>query len=765
MSPPQVPNQVRVLPVSVSKAPPTDSVTQNQVLVRLHPRVQDLIRNTLGWRHLRDVQVQAAHPILETRNDVLVIAGTASGKTEAAWFPIFSELLTHTTPGIGVLCVSPTKALIDDQARRLSTYGRNLDLEVQAWHGDIAASRKSKTLRTPPTALIITPESLQSLTMHKSAELERALAHLRFVVIDEIHAFAGTERGQQVQSLLHHLETRLRRRIPRIALSATVSAPDLMTQFLRPSHGHSAIVVLVTPSSLDLDVRLQGVYRSPPRVNQQDLPDEIVELRASDVSGGDRLSIARHIDTTSRGKRTLVFARSRREVELLTALLRDASVTGTCRGERFLAHHGSLAPELRRAAESALHEHRDTVVVCTTTLELGVDLPDLDQVVQVDASPSVASLRQRLGRSGRRAGTRPALRIYATENPSPPPNDLCSRLRVKLVQNIATVELIVKDNWVEPPDLASLGLSTLIHQTLALLHDPNGRSAQDAWHLLCETGPWQRVSAADYADLLRSLAAHALIRQDARGRLLLDAAGHLLVGRRDFLAVFSAYSEYSIRHKGKLLGTVPALSPLRIGSNLAFGGRTWQVIGVLANGWTVEVMPHTHGLPPHFFSTHCGVHRRVRQVMRRVYESTDIPEYLDETAAALLAQARDEYRALDLHQQPVIAFDSGCLLALWTGDRELATIERWIDLRHPGRDTAPATIGLRVGIRADQAREQILELLAAEEPTPTELARGVVNKEASKYDRFLPEQLLTDECASRTMDVPSARAALEHAFS
>jgi ATP-dependent Lhr-like helicase len=752
------------LPTSGSDTRGSAIPSQDEVFAQFHPRVQRLVRDHLGWRRLRAIQVAAAGPVLGGTRDVLIIAGTASGKTEAAWLPLFSRLLIDGTPGLGALCISPLKALIDDQVRRLASYGRELDLRVEGWHGDISSSRKMKTLEAPPSALIITPESLQGLLIRKPVELEQALRTLRYVVVDEVHAFAGTDRGHQLQSLLHQVEVRLGRRVPRIALSATVSEPALVTEFLRPRHGGEATVVRTsTGTGPDLDVRILGFEAKPAQVDRDRVPDEVQQLRARDAAPQERLDIARRIDEGTRGRRALVFAGSRLAVEEMTALLRDGEVTGTRRPERFLAHHGSLSRELRQAAESALHEHDDTTVVCTSTLELGVDLPHLDQVVQVDTCLSVAGLRQRLGRSGRREGTRPTLRVYATEEPSPPRHAFDDRLRADLVQSIASVELIVGHDWVEPTDLAPLGLSTLVHQTLALLADTRGTSAQQAWHLLCGSGPWRRVGTAAYGALLRSLADHGLVRQDARGLLLLDEAGLRLVNRRDFLAVFVTPAEYTLRHDGTDLGTLPVSYPLGIGSCVVLGGRTWQVVDVHGDGWNVDVIPHTRGLPPKFRGSMGQVHRRVREVMREVYESGDIPDYLDETAAGLLAQGRGVYTELGLQDARIAEVEGGSLLALWTGDRELVTVRRWIELRRPGLQVFPADVGLAFPEPAGAVRDLVAELLEEVAPPGELLARGLIGKASAKYDGYVPEDLLVAEYASRYLDVPSARAALERA--
>ena len=732
---------------------------------RLHPRVQDLVRTELGWRSLRPIQTAAIGPVLDAERDVLLIAGTASGKTEAAWLPVFSRLLSEPAAmAVGVLAISPLKALIDDQTRRLGRYGRSLDLRVDGWHGDVAHSRKLKMFDSPPRALVITPESLQSLALRRPTEFARMLSGLRYVVVDEVHAFAGTDRGAQLQSLLHLIERRLGRTVPRIALSATVSEPHLMTEFLRPGGGLGVAVLQPAGPPLDLDVRVHGFVTRPRGVSMRDAGNagrDGVELHARDVAMGQRLEIAGQIDRDTRGRRCLVFAGSRLAVEEMTSLLRDEEVTGTRRPERYHAHHGSLSQELRKAAEAALHDTEDAVAVCTSTLELGIDLPDLDQVAQVDTCLSIAGLRQRLGRSGRRPGTRPTLRIYVSEVAEPGPNDLEQRLRADLVQNVASVELIATDDWVEPTDPAPLRLSTLVHQTLALLADPDGVTARTMWEVLCGTGPWRRVSAERYAAILRSLAEHQLIRQDARGRLALDEAGLRLSSRRDFLAVFATPAEYTVRHEGRELGTLPFSYPLAVGAALVMGGRTWRVVEVKAGGWTVDVVPHHSGLPPKFKGGFGQVHRRVREAMRAVYGGASVPDYLDEQSAAFLAEGRAAFAGLGLSDRSIVEASGATLLALWTGDRELATVTRWMEMLRPGLVVDPGSVGLTIKAPAEDVQACVAQMLADVPPTALDLAQAGTTPPAGKYDQYLPADLLAAEFASRFLDVPGARRALE----
>ncbi|NAZ80252.1 DEAD/DEAH box helicase [Kineococcus sp. R8] len=733
----------------------------------------------LDWRALRPIQVAAAAAVQSADQDVLIIAGTASGKTEAAWLPIFSRLLDQSHTALGTLSLSPLKALIDDQVLRLSDYAGRLDLQVEAWHGDVADTRKKRILREPPAAVLTTPESLQGLLLRRPLGLAQWLAPLQYVIIDEVHAFAGTDRGHQVQSLLTQLDAVVGRRVPRIALSATVSDEAAMCDFLRPGQGREVTVVRTPGASrLDLDVALYGYLERPPAIDTLTARHPTTELSTRDTARGERLDMARRIDADTRGRRSLVFASSRGAVEEMATLLADDEVTTSRRPERYFAHHGSLSAPVRRAAERAMREASDTTIVCTSTLELGVDLPHLDQVTQIDTCLSVASLRQRLGRSGREAGTRPALRLHVTESPVPdeagqdelaPPRPLgtSARLRTNLLQNMASVHLVVEEGWVEPPDAEVLGLSTLVHQTLCLLASPAGATPKDLYELLCRRGPWRRVTPAAYGEVLRALAARAVVRQDAAsGGLHLDEQGHDLVSKRDFLSVFTTSAEYSVRHDGKEIGTLPSRQPLGVDSTLALAGRTWKVTAIHPSGWKVDVVPYGKGLPRHFSGGGSGsVHRYVRETMRRLYQSSVVPTYLDEPAVALLQQGRQEFQRLQLAQRAVVAEGTGCFVALFTGDREQETIRRWLHLVAPGVSVLAEPAGLQVAEDVDVVELLLHRMVAEAPPEPLALATGVALRQVGRYDYLLPDDLLTAEYASRMIDVMGATAALSAALS
>jgi ATP-dependent Lhr-like helicase len=395
-----------------------------------HPRVRQWIHRQ-GWRRLHEAQEHAAPLILAAEHDVIVAAATAAGKTEAAWFPICSALLADTEArrdqaGVKALCIAPLKALINDQYGRLGELGETLGIPVHRWHGDVAASQKSALRRSPDGLLLTTPESLEALFVRSGTTVGALLGGLRYVVIDEFHSFLGTERGAQVQSLLHRVELVLRRRAPRIALSATLGDFTAAAEFLRPRHGTQVQVVHGGGDDRELRLQLRG-YRTPdpgtptarPDPDTTNDPKDAEDNSAADPAGElerhDKAAIADHLFTTLRGSDNLVFAGSRTAVEEYTDLLeRRCAAHGVPR--TFLPHHGNLSKDLRELAEDRLKDRATPVTaICTSTLEMGIDIGSVRSVAQIGAPPAVAALRQRLGRSGRQDGDPSILRLYVAE--------------------------------------------------------------------------------------------------------------------------------------------------------------------------------------------------------------------------------------------------------------------------------------------------------------------------------------------------------------
>jgi len=723
---------------------------------RLHPRLQRWLWRQ-GWATLRDVQEAAIPVILEGEADVVIAAATASGKTEAAFLPVLTAIGDDSGGSIRVLYVSPLKALINDQFDRLELLCGELEIPVHRWHGDVPASRKKQVLDHPAGVLIITPESLEALFILQGPKIRRLFERLVFVVVDELHAFLGTERGQQLQSLLHRVELAVRRRVPRIALSATLGDLSLAAGFLRPGGGDAVCRIESAESSQELRVQIRGYRELPPRYTPQQAEQKEAqgeEIQPEDLAPGDTLEIAGHLFERLRGGHHLIFANTRKDVELYADLLRRQCERAKLANE-FWPHHGSLSRDLREEAEAAIKDRsRPASAVCTTTLELGIDVGAIESVAQIGPPPSVASLRQRLGRSGRQGG--PAiLRGYVREpeiDVRTPPH---GSLRSDLVECIAAVRLLVA-GWCEPPHAGALHLSTLVQQLLSLIVQHGGVQANQAWRALCRDGPFAAVTPDLFAELLHSLGGHELIRQEPAGELILDLKGERIVNHHSFYAAFQTPEEYRLMSGGKSLGTLPISYPLFPGLFLIFGGRRWAVVAVDEEKKLVDLKPAQGGRLPGFEGGRAApVHDRVRQEMLAIYRSSEIPPFLDARALDLLEEGRETFARYELGENQLLPWAGGSLLFPWKGDRVLDTLVVWLSTIGIGvaREGAALVFG---SANPERLREECTRLAAEPAPDPVELAAEVVNKKTEKFHLWLSDRLLTLDYASRVLDVAGA---------
>jgi ATP-dependent helicase Lhr and Lhr-like helicase len=697
-----------------------------------------------GWQTLRDAQEAAIPVLLDGAEDVIIAAATAAGKTEAAFLPICSRLATDPppAPGVRVLYVAPLKALINDQFGRLSGLCEQLDIPVHRWHGDVPASKKSAVLKKPGGILLITPESLEALFVVRGPAVATLLAGVQYIVVDELHAFLGTERGAQLRSLMHRVELSLRRRVPRVGLSATLGDMSLAAEALRPGGAAGVRCIQSSNGGQELAVQVRGYLESPPRAGEED--DEETGLP----------QVAADLYQALRGQDNLVFANARGTVELLAARLRDLCEASGVPNE-FLPHHGNLSKELREDAEAALKDHsRPATAVATTTLEMGIDIGSVHSVAQVGAPPSVAALRQRLGRSGRR-GEPAILRVYVTEPTVDPRTPLPDQLRAGLVQSIAMLDLLL-DGWCEPPGQDALHLSTLIQQVLSSIAQHGGVSAPAAYRTLCGPGsPFTTVTQAQFVTLLRGLGANDVIVQADDGTLLLGPAGERTVNHYSFYAAFNSPEEYRLFMNGHPLGTMPADQALYADALLIFGGRRWKVTTVDHARRVIEVVPAAGGRPPGFSGGLAMVHDRVRAKMRSVLAAGSGPRYLSATAASLLSEAQDAYARYQLAEHRILRAGADTVLFPWAGSRVTQTLAA--QLTAAGLDASNDGLVITVPkAEPGQVREQLTALVEAGPADPVSVASRVENKATAKYDDWIEDGLLSADYARRALDCPGA---------
>ena len=239
----------------------------------LHESVQKWIWSE-GWTSLKDIQENSIPVVLRRDSDVIISAATAGGKTEAAFLPILSHILSNPSEGFDVLYVSPLKALINDQYRRLLDMTSETEVEVTPWHGDIDSSRKAKSVKNPSGILIITPESLESFLINRNTTVKKAFGRLKYIVIDELHAFIGNERGKQLQSLFSRIELITGNKPPRIAMSATFSNYDMVKEFLRPDGSLPCVIPSQGNSNHETRILVKEYIQLADKDVDQEIADE-----------------------------------------------------------------------------------------------------------------------------------------------------------------------------------------------------------------------------------------------------------------------------------------------------------------------------------------------------------------------------------------------------------------------------------------------------------------------------------------------------------
>lgn len=501
---------------------------------RLHPVVLHHVANTLGWPGLRPLQEAAIDPLLDG-DDALLIAPTAGGKTEAAIFPLLSAAATSGWTGLSVLYVCPLRALLNNLHPRLSTYASWTGYRVGLWHGDTGDTARRRVLAEPPEILLTTPESLEAMLVSTRVDPHALFADLRVVVVDEVHAFAGDDRGWHLLAVLARLQRLAGRRLQRVGLSATVGNPEQLLTWLQgsqPAHGRARVV----------------------------MPQQAAAAPSADVTldyVGSVANAAKVIASLHRGEKRLVFCESRRQVEELAVSLRAHDVTT-------FVSHSSLSVDERRRAETAFAEARDCVIVSTSTLELGIDVGDLDRVVQVDAPRTVASFLQRLGRTGRRADTSRNALFLATSGES-------------LVHSAGLLSLWAQ-GWVEPVVPPPSPRHLVAQQLLGVCLQEH-RVGDATWREWVDVGG---VEPADAHAIVDWLVTTGHLDHDS-GMLFIGPEAERRYGHRHFMDLvtsFTAEPQFTVIAGRQELGTVDPLVLTRKVDGprlIVLAARAWRV--------------------------------------------------------------------------------------------------------------------------------------------------------------------------------------------
>jgi len=708
----------------------------------LHPQVLRWIHKQ-GWTDLRKVQKDAISEFFQSEQDLIISSPTASGKTEAALFPILSCLVGACEGSVRLLWISPLKALINDSYQRFELICDSLGIPVHRWHGDVSASKKKKLLERPNGILLITPESLEALFMRRHGELTALFQFLQWLVIDELHVFLATERGRQLLSLLYRLEWAIGKRPRRIGLSATLGEQEKATLIMSQGNPCKFVDGSDTGSSGSLLLQLNVVLE--PQNSDPNLPESNSSIN----------QISKSLFKNLRGKNHLVFANSRQNVELLANALRVQSEKEKVPRE-FFPHHGNLSKDFREDVESRLKKgNLPHTAICTSTLELGIDIGHVHSIAQIGIPPSAASLRQRLGRSGRRSGT-PILRVYLMENQVVASIDC---IRPQLFQMVAMIELIL-DRWNEPPEDNAYCFSTLVHQILSIIYQYGGISISDLFHLLCKPkAAFNSVEQEDFLLLLRHLKQSDIIQQLTDGTLLLATKGERITEHYSFFSVFPTTEEYRLEANGKLLGSIPVSNSLFIKKFIVFAGKTWQIVEIKESQKLILLTPSPGGTPPRFDSNGIWIHGSIREKMKLLYSAAQ-PEYLTKTARAIFEEGQRYFHAHELEKKFFWELGNSTVFLPWVGDKIMNTLTLILSQIAKVTWSGPALIF--ENLSTPEVMRKIDNLLEEFPKDPLRIAETIENKIRNKFDHLVPTPLLVKALAKKEVDLKGAKLVLEN---
>lgn len=716
--------------------------TEEQVgsMERLHPNLQAFIQRE-GWDGLRPIQSQAVEVIFSSQEDLIVSAPTSGGKTEAAFLPALSEILGVKADSFQVLYVGPLKALVNDQYARLCKMLEGTGMPVHRWHGDVDDHRKRFLRRNPGGVLLITPESLESSLINFGYRARQLYGTLKFIIIDELHAFIESERGMHLRSLLSRIAQITGRRTRIIALSATLS--DIVSaQTFVNADSPQTVRVIQEAARRDPEIHLKTILINE-TAGQSDAAIDPLGL------------IAQSIHDEFANSTNLVFANSRRTVEAVALRLKQLSG----RLNDYRLHHGSLSRQIRMLTESALKSDDPVSAICTSTLELGIDIGAIEAVAQIDPPSTVSSLVQRVGRAGRRGGNCPVLHFYIRSSVGNREAKLTDLLFPGLLRGIAMVQLM-ENGWLEPQNPQRRHLSTLIHQVLSVLKQHGGLPERRIRETLSLTGPFRRESQRDFAMLLSALETHGLIGVDLEGYYVLSLLGERITSRPDFYAAFASPIELSVRNGSEEIGKVPTGFGLKEGDCILLDARRWEVQEI---DWKKRIMWVTatrYAKPPVFFSDTGDVHARVHQEMRAILRSSTMPPWVDDESVGLLHSARSAARHAGLFEGDVLVSDSGIEWFPWAGSCALRTLGLWAQQVQP--DARASSLSLCYpGMTSNDFQTHLSGLPQVD---PLSLARLLPDRERQKFDQYVHPELLDRANAEDRLDLAAALAAVRTAL-
>jgi len=728
------------------------------VFARYSPFIQDYIYRS-GWTSLRGVQNAAGEAIFGTDDNVLLTASTASGKTEAAFFPILTLLDEDPSRTVGVLYIAPLKALINDQFGRLDELCEEAGIRVTRWHGDVAQTRKRKLLREPSGILQITPESLESLLINKYMEIPALFGDLRFIVIDEIHSLLRGDRGMQTFCLIERLCRLAGCRPRRVGLSATIGNPEAAGKFLAAGSGRDTIIPKFDGGKEVWRLSMEHFFNSGPQADEgKTIVEETPETESSTDSAPKEADPGMgYIFEHTRGKKCLIFTNSREECESVCQHLRQYC-EAKHEPDRFLIHHGNLSASYRESAEQEMKDDSSLMSICATaTLELGIDVGRLERAFHIDAPFTVSGFLQRMGRTGRRGDPSEMWFVMREDHPEARAM-MPEMIPWYLIQGIALVQLYIEERFVEPPRTERYPYSLLYHQTMSTLASCGEMTPAELASRVLTLSCFQRISQDDFRCLLLHLLEKDHIVRTENGGLIVGLTGERIVNNYKFYAVFQENVEYTVRTGSEQLGTI--VKPPPVGDKIAIAGRVWVVEEVDHQRHEVYCTLVKGNIPAYFGDCAGDIHTRILERMYGVLAEDKEYPYLMRHAVCRLRDARDTFQKSGIADRPLVNL-GGQMWALfpWLGSYAFLALERFLKIRCAKRlglkglsPSRPYYLQFTMKVSEEEFYRIVAEE-AAKEFDPLELVYPNEVPVFEKYDEYVPESLIRKGFAYGALDV------------
>ncbi len=693
--------------------------------------LKNKIINKLGWKELTAVQ-ELSIPKIIAGNNAIILAPTAGGKTEAAFFPILHMINEEKITGTSVIYVSPIKALLNNQEERLKELSSFIYGTVFKWHGDVSSYQKVKSFKNPPNILMITPESLEVILMNKKIDKDEFFKNIRFVVIDEIHSFADSERGVHLIALLERIQNYSQKDIQRIGLSATVGNPHTIGKWMQGGSKRELIII------------------DPPKINTQ----KMIEIKVIKKEE----NFAEEVYKRIHGKKALFFSNSRSAAEMIKKQIEETNIDS-------YVHHSSVDKRFREIAEERFKIGSNICIIATSTLELGIDIGNLDIVLQLDSPSTVSSFLQRLGRTGRRKGSIAHYVFFPTK-----PD--------KFVLSIAVLNLSRK-RWVEDVYVSKIAYDIMFHQILTMALAGFGVDKDDIFNVLSNVYSFSGIDRNDYENLVVYMEEKNYIQID-RNKIYIDNQTERIFGRQNFMELYSAFEttkEFTVRFRNRPIGTLERWFVNALGESFQFilAGKYWQTDKIDHQKSIIYVIEAKTAMPPRWMSGEGFYSYELSQEILKIMSEDEEYSFLNSYEMLLLQDIRYEEKSFGIKVGKIIIEENkdGYEFHTYAGNRINYTLAMTLSLINGMLDAKSISWnGFKI-ISADKdfkpKNNEILEIINKIKNNDNyfedifdKLVDKVPDISMSKYQKYLPDNIRKRMVSDYVYDIKETQSFIEN---